>query len=109
MIRRSAALAALVLASSALAQIQWPEACEEAVDWLLRDLPAESRANLAAYKKDELILLHHGFGTGIRNEFGLWGGNTSLIQSCSGNSDSQPDAVSTIIIERAWAKLQKQP
>jgi len=109
MIRRSAALLAVVLASSALAQNQWPETCEEAVDWLLRDLPAESQANLAAYEKDDLILLHHGFGTGIRNEFGLWRGNTGLIRSCSGDDEAHPDSVSMIIIERAWARLQKKP
>ena len=80
--------------------------CDGATAKLANELPPSEKARLAAMKKDDLILLHHGFGTGIRNEFGLWGGNFALIESCSGSPDTHPDDVSMIIIERLWARLQ---
>ena len=88
------------------AQMDWPTTCESAVARLTAQLPQSEKENLAAMKRDDLILLHHGFGTGIRNEFGLWGGNLALAQSCSGKRNVHPDDVSMIIIERLWDSLQ---
>lgn len=84
----------------------WPATCDDAVARLSDDLPQSEKVNLAAMSKDDLILLHHGFGTGIRNEFGLWGGNFALIESCTGSPSAHPDDVSVIIIERFWESLQ---
>ena len=84
----------------------WPLTCDGAIAKLSTELPQSEQADLAAMKRDDLILLHHGFGTGIRNEFGLWGGNFALIESCSGSRETHPDDVSMIIIERLWVKLQ---
>tara|TARA_R110002033_G_scaffold81286_1_gene132089 strand:- start:99 stop:392 length:294 start_codon:yes stop_codon:yes gene_type:complete len=87
-------------------QAGWPVTCDSAVAKLAAQLPQSDKEELAAMKRGDLILLHHGFGTGIRNEFGLWGGNFALIKSCSGRRNAHPDDVSMIIIERLWDSLQ---
>jgi len=48
--------------------------------------------------KEDLIRFHHAWGTGMRNEFGLWGGNKELLASC-GSTDMHPDDASMVIIE----------
>lgn len=67
------------------------------------------KAGLRKDKKEDLVQYHHGWGTGIRNEFGLWGGNTALAQDChkryGGPSDEwslHPDTISGLIIEQVW-------
>jgi len=84
----------------------WPAICDSAITQLLLDLTQSEKDKIAAMKENDLILLHHGFGTGIRNQFGLWGGNSALIKDCSGSKETHPDDVSMIIIERLWKKLQ---
>lgn len=107
MLRFFVVLLGCVCASVAFAESTWPVTCDEAVKDVLDNLPSSERKELAAFEKDELIFLHHGFGTAIRNDFGLWAGNSTLIESCSGRTDTHPDEVSMIIIERAWSELQK--
>lgn len=69
--------------------------------------------------KDELILFHHGWGTGIRNAFGLWKGNAALMRSCAearggrtgagtGAAFLHPDSASMVIIEAVWLRLQTE-
>ena len=55
-------------------------------------------------KREDLILFHHGWGTGIRNEFGLWRGNTNLMADCHAK---HPDDASMVIIKAVWERLQK--
>jgi hypothetical protein len=55
-------------------------------------------------RKDSLIELHHGWGTGIRNGFGLWRGNTGLQASCA---KEHPDDCSMVIIEAVWEALRR--
>jgi len=59
---------------------------------------------LRSLRKDELIELHFSLELNIRNGFGLWDGNQSLIDSCAGaaGSAAEPDSVSMMIITRAW-------
>ena len=107
-------LVVLLVACTANAQLkeerggvaEWPTTCDGAVAKLSTELSQSEKEDLAATARDDLILLHHGFGTGIRNEFGLWGGNLALIESCSGSPNSHPDDVSIIIVERLWGSLQ---
>ena len=56
--------------------------------------------------KTDLILFHHGGGTGIRNDFGLWRGNDKLIGSCGKGQQVHPDSCSMLIIEAVWDLLQ---
>jgi len=95
------------LASASYAdEPSFPVTCDEAVERLLTGLPKAEKERLAKYKKADLILLHHGFGTGIRNEFGLWADNKALAKSCTGRRRAHPDDVSMIIIEKTWEALQ---
>lgn len=85
---------------------KWPLTLSATVEDLLTRLSPESKATVKGTKKKDLILFHHGWGTGIRNHYGLWRGNQKLIQSACGKP-CHPDDASMIIIEAVWEELQK--
>lgn len=88
---------------------KWPTTCEEAVAWIVRDLDTESKELVRNTSREDLIRFHHGWGTSIRNSFGLWQGNRALFDSCMEGAQGEefhPDTVSMIIIERVWEALQ---
>src|SRR4030067_3679809 len=58
-----------------------PQTIEQAVGVLLEQLPDCEKENIASMSRDDLINLHFGLGTQIRNDFGLWGGNTALLEN----------------------------
>jgi len=69
----------------------------------------EFKAKVRATPEDELIFFHLDWGMGIRNDYGLWSGNTQLLKSCAAlvpGTEPEPDPVSMVIIKRIWAKLQ---
>src|SRR5262245_49877564 len=82
-----------------------PGTVVEAVDVLYGWLSADERHSLAYKSEGELILLHHGFGTGIRNSLGLWAGNDALLRDCGGG---HPDDCSMRIIEALHARLRAE-
>ncbi len=82
----------------------WPKTVDQAVTRLLANMNDADQARIRDTKKDDLVLFHHGWGTGIRNDFGLWQGNTALLADCHA---SHPDDASMVIIEAVWQKLQK--
>jgi len=84
----------------------WPSTVDEAVDMILEDTDDESRDLLRSQPREDMIQYHHGWGTGIRNAFGLWAGNEALRASC-GNPRIHPDDCSMIIIEAVWDRLQE--
>jgi len=57
-------------------------------------------ANMA---EGEVIRLHHGFGTGIRNTYGLW-----HEHRWGEASTEHPDDVSMRIIRRLWARVREE-
>ncbi len=85
----------------------WPHTVEEAVDLLLaglRDKDKETISQVADYFS--LIgLCHHGLGTYIRNQFGLWNGNKELLEAC-GFQGIHPDDASAHILCALWKKLR---
>lgn len=95
------ALCAFVSATTA----QQPKTVDEAVqvikakwlkskdlDWILRN------------PKDKVVwTLYRPFGTGIRNEFGLWGDNESLHESCG---DKNPEGCSVVILQHLWDSVR---
>ena len=83
----------------------WPKTINEAVTRLLAEMTDEDKAHVRGRKKEDLILFHHDWGMGIRNDFGLWKGNTNLIADCHAK---HPDNASMVIIEAVWQRLQKQ-
>ncbi len=80
-----------------------PDTLDEAVAILLKGMSPDDLASLAAIAEEDLIMYHHGWGTGIRNAFGLWH-NRALVESC-GCED--PDDASMVIIRGAWKEAKK--
>lgn len=77
----------------------WPKTLAEAVDRIAAGLrPALVRA-LRRTECADLVQFHLGWGTWIRNHFGLWAGNDALLKDC-GTSD--PDECSMTILEHVW-------
>ncbi len=86
----------------------WPKTVDAAVDNILATMDDKSKAQVRSTPRRNLARFHLGWGTGIRNEFGLWAGNTALLESCGGKR-IHPDDCSMIIIERVWDRLQNLP
>lgn len=79
-----------------------PQTIEQAVGVLLEQLPDCEKENIASMSRDDLINLHFGLGTQIRNDFGLWGGNTALLEN---TGKIHPDDAAMAIIEALWYRL----
>jgi hypothetical protein len=92
-----------LFASSALADK--PKTVYEAVQILkTKWLKAKDRDWVLRNSKDEVrSRLYMGFGTGVRNEFGLWGDNQALHDSC-GTKD--PEGCSVVILDRLWESIR---
>lgn len=82
----------------------WPKTLDEAVTNILAGMSDAEKARVRGTKKADLILFEQGWGTGIRNDFGMWRGNTNLVADCHAE---EPDGASMVIIEAVWQKLQK--
>ena len=90
----------------------YPKTVDEAVNQLLKDLPIREKHEVANAPENNFINFHLGLGMEIRNNFGLWGDNEELMNSCreiSGDKDLHVDSASTVIIKALWEYLQKQP
>lgn len=99
----------------AFSRTRWPQTVDEAVARILAGMPEADQQMIRATPKDDLIMFHHGWGTGIRNAFGLWGGNTALMKSCAEAQGygadpafMHPDDASGVIIEAVWRRLQDE-
>jgi hypothetical protein len=99
------ALASCAQLAEAPTQNSRPRTVAEAVQVVRDWLDEQERRELAYMREADLILLHHGFGTGIRNGLGLWGGNTRLLEDCG---SMHPDDCSSIIIEKLHARLRAE-
>lgn len=85
---------------------QWPVSVDEAVKILKEQkLTANDQKMFLSLPKDTVsAMLHHGFGTALRNEFGLWAGNDKLMKSCG---KEHPDDCSGVIIEKLWESIRR--
>jgi hypothetical protein len=83
---------------------EWPKTVDEAVERLLAILDDESKRRLRDTAEKDLILYHFGWGQGLRNDFGLWRGNSELLASCG---CAHPDSASMVIIKAVWKRLQE--
>jgi hypothetical protein len=93
----TAVFAILLFASSAVAEK--PKTVDEAVQVLkTKWLQPRDRDWILRNTKDAVwARLYMGFGTGVRNEFGLWSDNQALHDSC-GTKD--PEGCSSVILTR---------
>jgi len=85
---------------------EWPVTVDAVVTDILSSMNDENKDILQNTPRDDLILFHHGWGTGIRNYYGLWRGNEDLIRDACGGEICHPDDASMVIIERTWKALQ---
>lgn len=90
----------------------WPLTVREAMAQLFDVWDDESIAILREYRYEELGALQNTLGMGIRNNFGLWQGNTALLTDCQRvmETDTVPhaDDVTLFIIEQCWYVLQDE-
>jgi hypothetical protein len=93
----------VLFASSAVADK--PKTVDEAVQVLkTKWLQPKDREWILRNTKDEVqSRLYMGFGTGVRNQFGLWGDNQPLHDSC-GTKD--PEGCSVVILDRLWESVR---
>jgi hypothetical protein len=85
-----------------------PADLEEALTALEKMLPTEFQEYLRAQDEDHLSWFHHGLGTALRNEWGLWGGS-ALADCFRQHGIDHPDAMSGIILTSFWRHLRNQP
>ena len=84
---------------------QWPKTVDDAVDLIIAHMSEEEKEELRGMSKKGLLTLHHELGMCIRNSFGLWEGNTELLESC-GSPAMKPDSASAVMIRAVWRRLQ---
>ena len=85
---------------------EFPTTLDAVVKDILANMNDDDKNRLRNTRKDSLIDYHMGFGTYIRNHYGLWRGNTKLLVSACGKP-CHPDDASMIIIEAVWAETQR--
>lgn len=78
---------------------------------IVEKLDADSRVKLRGMKKGDLIEYHHGWGTSIRNRYGLWS-NAALLRRCAERAGHgefiHPDSASMFIMEGVWNAVNAQ-
>ncbi len=101
---------AIVTAANAqivlLGPTEWPTTIQDTVRDILSRMSAAEKAGFRRMKSEQIILQHHGWGTGIRNRYGLWRGNDKLMLSACGYP-CHPDDASGKIMEAVWQELRK--
>lgn len=78
---------------------------DEIVEQELANLDPKSRAYLMGLPKDDVIMLHHGTGTRIRNFYRLWDENNPFTDNADPMGDKFADQVSQRIIVRIWESV----
>jgi len=84
---------------------------EEAVERLHANMSLNDEIALASMNEEDLIDAHIALAYHIRNEFGLWTGNDTLLEFCriiSGDKNLHVDDASMLIIKALWEKVKKE-
>lgn len=84
-----------------------PKDLEECFFELDKLLSAEDRESIRSKTEDGLGEYHIGFGTGLRNDWGLWG-HSRLAQYFEKIGVNHPESMSSIIIRSYWRHLNHQ-
>lgn len=79
---------------------------EGVINSVLKQMTGADKLRFRNTKESDLILYHHGFGTQIRNTFGLWSGNPKLVKDAGFSEKDHPDEISMGIIKAIWERLQ---
>lgn len=100
----------LIFLTTAEDNSNYPRSIHAAVDSVLSSLDNQDKFLIKHTKHKKLGFFHFGLGTWIRNNFGLWGDNPTLLRECAAVKSTEqihPDDASGIIIDSLWATLQK--
>jgi hypothetical protein len=81
---------------------EWPKTMDEALNICLLTLTTKEKELISYTPEDKLIWFQFDWAVNMRNEFGMWEGNTALIESCGA---SDPDGASMAIVEAVWKEL----
>lgn len=68
---------------------------------------ADERRRIVALSRADLIELHHGLGTGIRNRWLRGDRDPALVEFFRANQINDPDAMSMVVIEALWLDLNR--
>ena len=74
----------------------------EVVADILENMSEADKANVLNTPEDDLIQVHHGWGTAIRNHYNLWQ-NKVLVKA---TGKEHPDDASNVIIKAIWPALR---
>jgi hypothetical protein len=87
-----------------------PKTVEEAVERVISELSLRDKAHIAKMREKDLDSLQPSLGHYVRNAFGLWSGNSALMESCRfvlGVSKLNEDDASAVIIKLVWKQLRE--
>jgi len=97
-----------------------PKTVSQAVERLMTIMEPEMKAEVAELAEKDLVNLHYGLGSDIRNGFGLWNDNQELLDDCLRLGRSplyatepgepvavriHPDDASMVILRSLWDRL----
>jgi hypothetical protein len=85
-----------------------PSTLSHAVSSLINTLSVDDLSKITNGSEDELAQLHHGFGTGLRNSWGLWS-NSVLAKWFNQKGIYHADDMSGIIITSLYRELNDLP
>ena len=74
----------------------------DVADDIIENMSEADKANVVNTSEDDLVLFHHGWGTGIRNHYNLWR-NKALVDDTGAE---HPDDASMVIIKAVWQALR---
>ena len=79
-----------------------PTTVQEVVEEIVEGMSEADKANVVNTSEDDLIMFHHGWGTGIRNHY-LYQ-NQALVRA---TGKEHPDDASMVIIKAVWQALRE--
>lgn len=89
-----------------------PSTIDECMDALNKLLSPQDQDEFLQVSEDDLVLLHHGLGRWIRNNWGLWepeAADGTLLKHMKDLGFIHPDDMSQSIIVEYWSRLHNRP
>lgn len=86
-----------------------PTTLDEAIAAFAKILNNGEVAQVVSMAEDDLITLHHGLGTFIRNNWGLWDENSPLYNHMRSLGFLHADDMSMSLIREFWNRANKKP
>ena len=85
-----------------------PRTLDECFAVLAKKLPAETLVEMQRGSEDDMSRYHHGLGTWLRNNWGLWD-RGPLYQHFHALGLNHPDDMSGVILDSFWRYLHERP